>query len=136
MTPRPLLGLACAATLLLTVTTACSSDDESSDLCATLDSLDAAMVDVDDVEIDQDVLARLQAETGDVRTDLEEIRAEASDDYATQIDAVEQALEELTSRLDAAGASPSPEARAQVGTAAEALDQAVDDLDDALDDTC
>ncbi|WP_166390537.1 hypothetical protein [Nocardioides ochotonae] len=135
MTPRRLLGLVCVATLLLTAPTACS-DDDSSDLCATLDSLDAAMVDVDDVDIDQDVLARLEAETGDVRTDLEEIRAEASEDYSTQIDAVEQALENLTSSLDAAGTSPTAAARAEVGTAAEALDRAVDDLDDALDDTC
>ncbi|NPC96595.1 hypothetical protein [Nocardioides sp. zg-DK7169] len=135
MTPRPLLGLVCVATLLLTATTACG-DDDSSEVCATLDSLDASIIDVTDGDLDQDTLTKLEAEAGDVRTDVEQIRAEAADEHSAEIDAVEQAAADLSTSLDAARATPNPSTLADVASANEALDDAVDDLDDALDDTC
>lgn len=136
MTHRTLPGLACVATLLLAASTACG-DDESSDACATLDSLNAAIVDVTpDGEIDQDTLTKLEDEVGNVQTDLEQIRSEASDDYSSQIEAVSQASETLTDRLDAARSAPSASTAADVATANQALDAAVKDLGDALKDTC
>jgi septal ring factor EnvC (AmiA/AmiB activator) len=135
MTHRTLLGLG-VATLLLAAPTACS-DDDSSDVCATLDSLNASIDDVTDVDdVDQDTLTELEDEVGDVRTDLEELRSEASDEYSDEIDAVSEASTNLGTSLDAARATPSSSTMADVVTASQALATAVRNLGDALKDTC
>jgi len=134
MTHRTLLGLG-VATLLLAAPTACS-DDDSSDLCATMDSLNASIVDVSEVDVDQDTLTELEDEVGDVRTDLEEVRSEASDEYSDEIDAVSEASTNLSISLDTARATPSSSTIADVVTTSQSLATAVRNLGDALKDTC
>jgi hypothetical protein len=132
---RPLLWCLPAGTLLLAATlTGCSEDDPA--ICSSVDALRSSIGDVKDVSVDQDSLATLQDDFTQVQTDLKQVKSDAADEYATEIAAVEQAASSVSSSLDAAVATPSPETLLAVGTAVQALGAALTSLDNAVESTC
>ena len=136
MTRRPLLWRLPVGTLLLAATLTACSDDENPAICSDVDALRSSVADVTDVDIDQQALAALPDDLAQVQADLTKVKSDAKDQYATEIDAVDQAASSVSSSLDAATATPSPAAVVDVGTAVQALGAALKDLDGAVESTC
>lgn len=136
MTRRPLLWRLPVGTLLLAATLTGCSEDENPAICSSVDALKSSITDVTDVDIDQQALATLQGNLTQVQTDLEKVKSDAQDEFATEIDAVDQATSSVSSSLDAATATPSAQTVAAVGTAVQALGTSLTNLQDAVESTC
>lgn len=137
MMRRSVLWCLPVGTLVLAMTLAgCGEDEESPAICSAVDSLKSSVDEVTDLEVDRDSLATLQDDLDDVREDLSEVKSDAADEFGAEIDTVEQAASSLTSSIDAAIASPTPETIATVGTAVQGLGASLASLDDAVESTC
>lgn len=134
MTRRSLAG--CLAAGMLLTTLAGCSEDESPAICSDVDSLRSSVEAVTDTDIDQGSLATLQDDLGAVRSDLSKVKSDAEDEFAPEIDDVEQAASSLSASIEAAVAAPAPQTVATVATAVQALGSALGTLDDAVDSTC
>lgn len=133
--------LAAGFLLMATITAGCAQDEppaqvEPAAICSAVDSLKASVEDVTSVDLDQGALADLQDNLTQVQSDLGQVKDDAKDEYATEIDAVEQAAASVGSSVEAATASPSAQAITDVGTAVQALGASLRALDDAVESTC
>lgn len=88
------------------------------------------------MDISQGALTELQNNLTQVKSDLAKLKVEAKDDFATQIDAVEQASASVSSSIDTAKTSPSVQAIIDVGTRVRALGTALTALTDAVKSSC
>ncbi|MFI5427881.1 hypothetical protein [Aeromicrobium sp. UC242_57] len=130
----------CARILLLSalvLAAGCGSeDDDTAALCSSVDSLKTSVSGLTDITIDKNALTDLQARLDQVQTDLGEVKDDASDKYATEIDAVDQAASTVGSTLDQAISTPSVQAASAVGTAVQSLGTSLKTLADAVKGTC
>lgn len=110
--------------------------NETPAVCADVDALKTSIADLTDVEIDENALASLQEKFTQVRADLTALIADAEDEYDVEIDAVDQAVSEVGSSLEAAVASPSAVTVSAVAAALQALGTSLTALADAVKDTC
>ncbi|WP_193509402.1 hypothetical protein [Cryobacterium sp. BB736] len=127
--------------LMATITAGCAQDeppaqDEPAAICSAVDSLKASVEDVTNVDLDQGAMADLRDNLNQVQSDLGKVKDDAKDEYATEIDAVEQAAASVGSSVEAATTSPSAQAITDVGTAVQALGASLRALDDAVESTC
>ena len=123
--------------LLLPMMAGCGGDDdEPSAVCSSVDALEASVETVTTVELDQGVLAELRDNLEQVRSDLGTVRDDAADEYASEIDALDQAAEAVGSSLRAALSSPSSEAISAIGAAVEQLGTSLTTLKEAVASTC
>ena len=88
------------------------------------------------MDLDQGALPELQDNLTQVQSDLGKVKDDAKDEYATEIDAVEQASASVGSSVDAAITSPSAQTITDVGTAVQALGASLRALEDAVKSTC
>jgi hypothetical protein len=129
-------SLAASAFLLAPLIVAGCGEAESPAVCADVDALKASVAAVTDVDLDRNALATLQDRLTQVRSDLGEVKDSAADEYASEIDALDQAFASVGSSLDAAITSPSAQAVSDVGTAVRALGASLSALVDAVESTC
>lgn len=87
-------------------------------------------------ELGQGTLTELSKELAGVRDSVQQLAADASDQYATQVDALKSAADSLESSLQDVTASPSAAGLQAVGTAIGKLGDATQELGTALSDTC
>ena len=127
---------AAAVVLLVSLTVAGCGEDESPAVCSDVDALKASVAKVTDVDLDENALATLGDNLTQVRADLIEVKDAAEDEYASEIDAVDQAFASVGSSLEAATTSPSAQAVSDVGTAVQALGTSLSALVDAVESTC
>jgi hypothetical protein len=132
----PTLSLAGSAALLATLTLAGCSEAETPAVCSSVDSLTASVTDLTSVNIDQGALKTLQDNFTRVRSDLSKVKSDAKEEYATEIDALDQAASSVSSSLDAATAAPSVQTVTAVGVAVESLGTSLTALEDAVSSTC
>ncbi|POH74770.1 hypothetical protein [Arthrobacter glacialis] len=88
------------------------------------------------VDLSQGALTELQNNLTQVKSDVAKLKVDAKDEFATQIDAVEQASASVSSSIDTAKTSPSVQAIADVGTGVRALRTSLTALNDAVKGTC
>lgn len=130
--------LAVGVLLTVTITGGCAQGEPAAPpaVCSAVSSLKASVEDVTTVDLDQGALAELQANLTQVQTDLGKVKDDAKDEYATEIDAVEQASASVSSSVAAATTSPSAQTIADVGTAVQSLGASLRALEDAVKSTC
>lgn len=114
----------------------CGSDDEEPAVCSSVDDLRTSVSAVTGVQVQQGALATLQDDLGTVKSDLSAVVEDAKDEYSEEVDAVQQAANDLSSSVEVAVASPSAAAAGAVRTAARALGSTLNALVDAVEDTC
>ena len=112
----------------------CGEDSEQ--LCSAVDDLETSVADATDVQVEQGALATLQDELDQVETDLDVVRDEAADEYAEELDLVQEAAASAALAINAAITSPSAETAAEVGPALEVLGSRLGALTDAVEGTC
>lgn len=101
-------------------------------VCADLDALRASLGDLEDVGLDQGGLSDLTAELSDIRSQLDELAADAKDEYSSEVDELRARADDLTASLEAASGDPSVDSLAEVRTGIQAFGSAVKDLGDAV----
>ena len=110
--------------------------DEPSAVCDDVDTLAASIADLGDVELEQGALASLQDKATQVQDDVSDLVATAEEEYAAEIDSVDQALSAVGTSLEAAVATPSGPSLAAVGADLQSLGTSMKALADAVQDSC
>jgi len=136
MTSRAITSFLAAGALLTALITSGCTTSEPPAVCSAVDSLKASVSEVTDIDLDQGALAELQDKLTQVKTDLGQVKDDAKNEYATEIDAVDQAAASVGTSVDAAKTTPSVEAVADVGTAVQALGASLRALEEAVTSTC
>jgi len=129
--PLRLAAIALASSMLV----GCGGDDKPA-VCSSVDALKTSVEDLKNVEVSPSGLTKLQADLTQVRSDLSQVKTDAKEQYAGQIDAVDQAATSLSSGLSAAAGSPSVSTLASVGADIQSLSSALTALGAAVKDTC
>ena len=133
------LALLAAAVLLASVSLAgCGGEDAPSTpaVCSSVDDLHSSVEDLKNVDLTKGALATLQDKLATVASDLKTVQTDAKSEYATEVDAVDQATASVGSSLKAAAASPSATTVAAVGAAVQALWTSLTTLHEAIKSTC
>lgn len=126
-----------ALALAAMMTAGCGSGDEGSpEYCASINSLRDSVNGLTDITIDQGALGELDTKLEEVRSDVKDVKEEAGDEFATEIDAMDEAASNLRTSLDAAAADPSLDTVSAVGTDIQTLVTSVKTLNDATKDKC
>jgi hypothetical protein len=139
---RTLVALACLLAFGSGLV-ACGGDETtdeagttSPEICQDVDALQESLQELQTIEIGQGSLSELGTQMDTVRGDIGQIRRDAGDENATEVEAVSTSADSLESSIDAAVASPSATTLTAVGDSVRALASAVRNLGDALGDTC
>ena len=127
--------VAAAAVLASVMLSGCGGSDSPA-VCSEVDALRTSVDVLVNTDLNLDRLSTLQDDFDQVRSDLRDGRSAPEDEYATEIDAVDQAASSVGSALSAAKDSPSAGAVAEVGTSLQTLGTALSTLADAVKDTC
>lgn len=133
--PRPARYVT-AAVLMASLTVAGCGENESPAVCSDVEALQASIADVTDLELDRGALATLRDHLTQMQSELRQLTEDARDEYASEIDAVDQAAASVSSSLEAATTSPSAQAVADVGVAVRAMGTSVSALVSAVRSTC
>jgi hypothetical protein len=135
------LTVACVA--LATMALGGCGDDgnagESTDaatICDDVDAIRTSVADITEVTIDADALAQLQDNLDQVRDDVSTLIADARDEFADEVDAVDQAVSGVTTTLRTAVNDPTIDTLSALRTQRKVLTDAVTDLADAVASTC
>ncbi|GAA3868943.1 hypothetical protein GCM10022381_10340 [Leifsonia kafniensis] len=88
------------------------------------------------VDLDQGALTEVQDDLTQVKSDLATVKEDAKDEFAPEIDAVEQASASVSSSVNAAITSPSVQGITDVSTAVKTLGASLTALQDAVKSTC
>lgn len=131
-------ALSATALLLAATTTAgCgTADDDDPAICSSVDSLESSVAGLTDITIDLGALAELESGLDEVKSDLSLVEDDASEEFADEVEAVQQATSDLGASLDAAVAAPSLETVSTVGPAVQTLGTSLKSLADAVKSTC
>ena len=114
--------------------TACVADEPA--VCDDVDAMNATMDDLRDVEIGENALSVLSTELSELKSEADTLVEDASEEYATEIDAVRSGLTSLESDLEAAVEQPTAASLAEVSEGVQGLGASVDGLVDAVQETC
>ena len=105
-------------------------------VCDDVDELRTSLAGLGDVSIDAGALATFQDQLDQVRSDVSTLINDAQDEYADEVDAVDQAVSDLTTTVRTAVDSPSAASLSAVRTARRVLTTSVSALGMAVQDTC
>jgi hypothetical protein len=127
--PAPLVRAVVACVALGVLMVSCGDDDDSSattvpEVCADREALRSSVAALEDLDVVAEGTNGLNAAVADVKEDLTELRASASDELQPQVQAVQDAVDELETaadNLDSAGASAALTAVANVATSTATL---------------
>lgn len=134
-----LVASACTTVVLLGAFSACGSDDEASReaaFCNAGDSLRTDIAAVGDIDILSEGTNGLNERFIAIETDLKELVDSGSDVAADEIEALDSAVSELGSALEALGDDVSVDGARAVGTALTNVTAAASATLDILSNTC
>jgi hypothetical protein len=131
---------AAALLLVAAVPSGCGDDDGSGSddaaVCSSVDALKSSVAGLTDIPLDLGALDDLQSGLKKIQSDLGTVKDDAGDEFATEVDAVEQATADLGSTIDAAVSAPSLQTVSKVGTSLEGLGTSLTSLTDSVKSTC
>lgn len=133
------LRLWCAGALVVLVATlsGCGAgEDDTPAVCSSIDDLRSSVAALTDVQVERGALDTFQKAFDKVRSNLSTVVKDAKREYADEVDAVEEAMSDLGTSLDAAVSGPTAANVAAVGAASQALGTSISTLVDAVDSTC
>ncbi len=147
MRPSAVRFLAVAAVLTAMLTVAgCGGDDDPESgqptvddtpaVCASVEALQKSFDDVKNVTLDRGALPALETSLTQMQADLKQVTSDAEDEYADEVNAIEQAASSVSSSLQEAGASPSAQTLSTVAIAVQSLGTSLTALQDAIKSTC
>lgn len=131
--------IAVAALLVAATTIAgCGSgeDEGSPEYCASINTLDDSVRELTDLKLEVGALGELETRLKEVKSDVEDVKEEAGDEFGAELDAMDKAVSEFGTNVQAAATKPSLETVAQIGTSIETLATATQNLRKAVQDAC
>jgi septal ring factor EnvC (AmiA/AmiB activator) len=115
--------------------TACSEDPPA--VCGSVDELRASVDSLKDVQLTSSgALDELRSGLSSVKTDLRDLRADAADEFSSQIDTVQAGIAELERNLRAAQDAVSADTLRAAASAISTLGNDVQSLIDDVRATC
>ena len=135
MTTKALTGRLAAVVLAAGALVSCGGDTPPA-VCTDVDALTASFEELKRVDVSQGGLAKLKGDFDQVRSDLSEVEESASDEYADEIDAVDQAATTLSTHLSAATSAPSADTIAPLREDLQALGDTLTALREDVEGTC
>lgn len=121
----------------------CGSDEtaepaaeEASAVCDDIEALRDSLDRLGEAEVGENAVSVLSTELTDVRRELQMLRDDASDEYATELDAVSNDLEGLETSIEAAVSTPTTATLSEVSAEVRAVVSALDDLGEAVGNSC
>jgi hypothetical protein len=123
-----------AAVLLVGSGLAGCSDQPA--VCDAVDELQASVGNLEDLSISENGVGAISDSLSAIKTDLRQVKAEAEAEYATQVDAVDAGIAELTSSVDTAQQGPTAATLGAVGAAVSGLVDDVTALVEDVSSTC
>jgi hypothetical protein len=134
VTPRiPALVLVALLTALVGLT-ACSSDKPA--VCDDADALRQSVDNLKEVQIGDNALSTLSSDVSQIQQDVKHLGSDAKSEFGGDVDQVSSAATQLEDSVNAAKANPSASTLGAVGTAIQSFGTSVDNLVDAVKDTC
>ena len=113
----------------------CSEDTPA--VCTSVDDLRASIDSLKDIQVTSSgALGELESGVSSVKADLADVRADAADEFSSQIDTVQAGIAELERRLRAAQDSVSVEALRDAASALSTVGNDVQSLIDYVKATC
>ncbi|WP_457208434.1 hypothetical protein, partial [Nocardioides sp. P5_C9_2] len=130
------LAAVCVALATMTLG-ACGDGNESEStdaatICEDVDAIRTSVADITEVTIDADALTQLQDNLDQVRDDVSTLINDARDEFADEVDAVDQAVSGVTTTLRTAVNDPTIDTLSALRTQRKVLTDAVTDLADAV----
>ena len=114
----------------------CANSEGSAAVCDSYDAVQASADDLRNANISENGLSQVRTDLQALRKNLEVLLDDARELYATQVDTVQLAAEQLATTVAAAKAEPGPMTLSAVGDAAAWLRETVHRLGTAMADTC
>jgi hypothetical protein len=114
----------------------CADDGDRPAVCDSYDAVQASADDLRNANISENGLSQVRTDLQELRRNLEVLLDDARELYATQVDTIELAAEQLASTVTAAKADPGPMTLSAVGDAAAWLRETVHRLGTDMADTC
>lgn len=105
-------------------------------LCVQAAELRQAVRQLQDASVSEDGLGSLTIAVTQVRTEFDQFRTAAKNQFAPQVNAVTSSMDQLQAKVFTAKADPSAAALGQVGVALGGLQTSVEDLWQGLSGTC
>ena len=105
-------------------------------VCAQAEELQGSVRQLQDTNLREQGLGSLTTALTQVSTELNELTAEASNQFTPQIAAVRSAVDQVQAQLTAAKTDPSAAAIGQVGVALGGLQNSVEDRGNGIAATC
>lgn len=125
----PLLALALTSLVLV----GCSDDDDEPSACAELQDAADGVRELGSTELIADGTDAARQELDDISDDLAEAKSAAGDQFGDEIDAVESAIDDVTSTISDLGDTPISEIGSELTSGLEQVQSAWDDLAASVD---
>lgn len=120
-----------------TVLAGCSSGGgQPSDFCKSVDSLDAAVTQINQSSLSKSTISAVEASLATLDKAVANVSDTVESQFASEVDAVKSAAAGLDKTVSAAVDQPSPTNLAAARDSMGRLTTAVDDLDQAASDSC
>jgi cell division septum initiation protein DivIVA len=123
-----------AATLAVLGAGGCSTAEPA--VCDSFAAVQNSLDHLRDANVSENGVTQLRADLTELRADLQQLYADAQAQFGGQVQAVRTAVNELTSSLSAARATPDGKTFEAVRTARAGLQTSVQSLGDAVSGTC
>jgi hypothetical protein len=133
MTPKRIIQGTVGLALVAAVMSGCS---EPSAVCDDADALKSSFDDLQDINLEAGALSEISTSLDDIKSDLSQLRDDAEDEFATELDAVDTSASALSDSVEAAVEDPSAESITAVSAQMPAFKDAVTGLVDAVQGTC
>lgn len=105
-------------------------------MCDDIEALRDSLDRLGEAEVGENAVSVLSTELTDVRRELQMLRDDASDEYATELDAVSNDFEGLETSIEAAVSTPTTATLSEVSAEVRAVVSALDDLGEAVGNSC
>jgi hypothetical protein len=129
---RTLSAVALTGALL----TSCGGEEQSA-VCGDVDALRTSVTSLQAFNIyDTNVLSDLSVVLDQIRSEVDQLAADASTEYSAEIDAVRSSTDDLEASAEAAVAGPTKAALSTLADDVKAFSTSFKDLRDAVGDTC
>ena len=133
---RSLLPVAAVAALLV-ISPGCAGDDES-EVCSSLQDLQASVQSLGDIELDDTSAEELQQSANEILTDVEAVRDAGEEELGQELTTFEATVQALVDDVEAASAEGelTRDSLAEIGTSVGSAVTAFETLQEAAPDDC
>ena len=121
---------------LLGIGSALSGCSSQPAVCDDVDALRTSVGKLQDVKIGDNALDTLSSDLADIQADLKKLGDDASEQYSSEVDALDSQVAGLRTSLQAAAAAPTAESIGAVGQDVQGVGSAMRDMSDAVKSTC